>query len=73
MKRFIFLAALFVAASLCSVAQTIAELTPAAAVNTSGKQRMLTQRMAKDFVLKGMGIQTEQVQKELNLSIIMFE
>lgn len=42
-------------------------------INIAGKQRMLTQRMAKDFVFKAVGTMPEQAQKELNSSVVLFE
>jgi Type IV pili methyl-accepting chemotaxis transducer N-term len=44
-----------------------------ASVNISGKQRMLTQRMAKAFMYIGMKINTDVATKEKNNSIILFE
>jgi Type IV pili methyl-accepting chemotaxis transducer N-term len=44
-----------------------------ASVNISGKQRMLTQRMAKAFMYMGMNVNAEAAAKEKNNSIILFE
>lgn len=44
-----------------------------AAINLAGKQRMLTQRMGKDYLLKVLGENKKDAQKELDLSIILFE
>jgi nitrate/nitrite-specific signal transduction histidine kinase len=43
------------------------------AINLSGKQRMLTQKMAKAFVLQVKDIQDQKVQNELNFSKVIFE
>jgi hypothetical protein len=48
-------------------------LTLGNAINIAGKQRMLTQRMAKSFVFKSIGTLPEQSQKELNSSMLLFE
>jgi nitrate/nitrite-specific signal transduction histidine kinase len=48
-------------------------LTIGSAVNISGKQRMLSQRMAKAFMYIGMNINTETATREKNNSIILFE
>jgi hypothetical protein len=48
-------------------------LTLGNAINISGKQRMLSQRMAKDFIFKSVGTLPEQAQKELNSSMVLFE
>jgi Type IV pili methyl-accepting chemotaxis transducer N-term len=42
-------------------------------VNVAGKQRMLTQRMAKAFVYKGMNVNAEQANKEIASAITSFE
>jgi hypothetical protein len=49
------------------------QISLGAAVNIAGKQRMLTQRMAKDFVYIGMNIHTELATRERASSIILFE
>jgi hypothetical protein len=48
-------------------------ITVGASVNISGKQRMLTQRMAKAYMYIGMNINTEAANREKNNSIILFE
>ncbi len=55
-----------------SFAQT-ATVSLGTLINMAGKQRMLTQRMAKDFVYKSVGTLPEQAQKELNSSMVLFE
>ncbi len=71
----IILSALFISfTTLAQQAATeIPQLSLGAAVNISGKQRMLTQRMAKDFVYMGMKINVEAVEKERAASVILFE
>jgi hypothetical protein len=48
-------------------------MTVGASINTSGKQRMLTQRMAKAYIYVGMNINTEAATREKSNSIILFE
>jgi Type IV pili methyl-accepting chemotaxis transducer N-term len=43
------------------------------AINKSGRQRMLSQRLAKSYLQLGQGIDVEQSRKILAASIIMFE
>lgn len=54
-------------------AQTVATLTPAGAINTSGKQRFLSQRMGKNFIFLTFGLNPEIAQRELASSKIIFE
>lgn len=68
MKKILLLLTLFSAISL--FAQT---LTLGQAINMAGKQRMLSQRMAKDKIYKTMNQLTEEVDKELNSSILLFD
>jgi Type IV pili methyl-accepting chemotaxis transducer N-term len=49
------------------------QLSLGASVNISGKQRMLTQRMAKAYMYIGMGVNLETASKEKANSIILFE
>ena len=58
--------------SSLTFAQT-ASLSPAGAINTSGKQRFLSQRMGKDFMFITFGVNTEIAQRELVASKIIFE
>lgn len=43
------------------------------AINVSGKQRMLSQKMAKAYLLMSQGIENEKLKKELNSSKFIFE
>jgi hypothetical protein len=43
------------------------------AINISGKQRMLSQKMAKAYLLMSQGIENEKLKKELNSSKFIFE
>ena len=53
-----------------SNAQTISDGT---ALNIAGKQRMLVERVAKDFVCKSLNLQKEKAIKEQATSTILFE
>ncbi|WP_299441305.1 type IV pili methyl-accepting chemotaxis transducer N-terminal domain-containing protein [uncultured Aquimarina sp.] len=48
-------------------------ITYAKAVNISGKQRMLSQKMSKAYLLLAKGINEESIKKELNSSKFIFE
>ncbi len=50
-----------------------AVLTDAEAVNKSGRQRMLSQRIVKNYLMLGAGINTEIAQKQLDASVALFE
>ncbi len=43
------------------------------AINKAGRQRMLTQRMTKDYLMIGSGVKVEAAQKELDGSVALFE
>ncbi len=43
------------------------------AINKAGRQRMLTQRMTKDYLMIGSGVKVEAAQKELDASVALFE
>lgn len=45
----------------------------AEAVNISGRQRMLTQRMMKNYLLIGAGIQADKAQRQLDEAVALFE
>ena len=56
------------------IGDTMAQsLTIGQAVNIAGRQRMLTQRMAKARIYRTMSINTDVSQKELNASVTTFE
>ncbi|MFC3106876.1 type IV pili methyl-accepting chemotaxis transducer N-terminal domain-containing protein [Undibacterium arcticum] len=46
---------------------------PAVAINKAGRQRMLSQRMAKCYFQIGMGVETEHSKKNLDASLATFE
>ena len=48
-------------------------MTDAQAINISGQQRMLTQRMMKNYLMLGTDIRSEQAQEQLNDSVLQFE
>jgi Type IV pili methyl-accepting chemotaxis transducer N-term len=48
-------------------------MTVGASINTSGKQRMLTQRMGKTYMYLGMNVNTEAAAREKSNSVILFE
>lgn len=50
-----------------------AELSNAEAINESGRQRMLSQRTAKAWLMLGMDVNTEKATKELDASVAQFE
>ena len=47
-------------------------MTIAEAINKAGRQRMLSQRMAKDYVLIGSGVKVEEATKELDDATVLF-
>lgn len=64
----------FMFAAILFIADTTAQsFTIGQAVNIAGRQRMLTQRMAKARVYRTMSINTDVTQKELTASITTFE
>ncbi len=69
---------LFVFTLLCttktySQSQTYGAISYNKAVNISGKQRMLSQKMAKAYLLMAKGINNTEIKKELNSSKFIFE
>jgi hypothetical protein len=73
-KVFLFLAVLCtVMPDLMANPFTGGDLTIVQAVNVAGRQRMLSQRMAKAKICKVSGVNAEQSTKELTSSIAIFE
>ncbi len=56
-----------------SQSQTYGAISYNKAVNISGKQRMLSQKMAKAYLLMAKGINNTEIKKELNSSKFIFE
>jgi Type IV pili methyl-accepting chemotaxis transducer N-term len=79
MKKIIFKTALITVVTFFKISgQTVTNPAPVAislgaSINISGKQRMLTQRMAKAYMYMGMNVNTDVATKEKNNSIILFE
>lgn len=53
--------------------QVLAMLSDAQAVNKAGLQRMLSQRIARNFLMVGIGIDNKKAQKELDENMALFE
>jgi hypothetical protein len=70
MKKILF-SFLFLSLSLSTFAQSA--MTIGQAVNTAGRQRMLSQRMAKARIMKNTGVLVDQAQKEIGTSVTIFE
>ncbi|MGB1092144.1 MAG: type IV pili methyl-accepting chemotaxis transducer N-terminal domain-containing protein [Oceanobacter sp.] len=63
----------FIALLLSMNIQQALAITDAEAVNISGSQRMLTQRMMKDYLMLGAGVKADKAQTELSASVERFE
>ncbi|GAB1855545.1 hypothetical protein MHTCC0001_03790 [Flavobacteriaceae bacterium MHTCC 0001] len=61
------------AVKLNGQSQTYGSISYNKAVNISGKQRMLSQKMAKSFLLLAYGVNNDDIKKELNSSKFIFE
>ncbi len=73
-KHFFSFAAMFFSLLLPELLMAQApNMTIGQAVNIAGRQRMLTQRMAKGRIYKTVNINSETAQKELNASMTIFE
>ena len=71
MRRLVYLMSSFLVFATCSISSHA--LTDAEAVNVSGSQRMLSQRMMKSYLMMGADIKTDEAQSQLNESITLFE
>ncbi len=58
---------------ISSQSQKFGEMTYNKAVNISGKQRMLSQKMSKAYLLLTYGVNNDEIKKELNSSKFIFE
>ncbi|MFK4754031.1 type IV pili methyl-accepting chemotaxis transducer N-terminal domain-containing protein [Oceanobacter antarcticus] len=59
--------------ALLSLSPAVYALNDAEAVNISGSQRMLSQRMMKSYLMLGAGIKPEVAQQQLDESVAQFE
>ena len=66
-------AVLLLADSAAASAAAVDSTSVSIAINKAGRQRMLVQRMAKAWVMIGLGVQPERGQKILNESLSRFE
>jgi nitrate/nitrite-specific signal transduction histidine kinase len=48
-------------------------MTDASAINKAGRQRMLSQRMTKDYMMIGAGVKVDAAKKELDAAVALFE
>ncbi len=64
---------LLVITSSFSQSQDYGAISYNKAINISGKQRMLSQKMSKAFLLISKGVDNEEIKKELNSSKFIFE
>lgn len=71
MRRLIHLIVFFLVSATCSF--TSYALTDAEAINVSGSQRMLSQRMMKSYLMLGADIKADTAQSQLNDSVKLFE
>ncbi len=60
-------------AGLLSAGLFAQEMTDASAINKAGRQRMLSQRMTKDYLMIGAGVRVESAKKELDDAVSLFE
>ncbi|WP_010523197.1 type IV pili methyl-accepting chemotaxis transducer N-terminal domain-containing protein [Aquimarina agarivorans] len=67
-KNYLFIALLFVSTLMVS-----ANITPNQMINIAGKQRMLSQKLAKVYLMKAYGANLPELNKELKIGKIIFE
>jgi hypothetical protein len=70
-RAVIFLSFVLFFSALPHVAQAV--INDAEAVNKAGRQRMLSQRMARCYLMVGAGVNTAVAQKQLDESVALFE
>ncbi|TRX32418.1 hypothetical protein FNW52_17195 [Flavobacterium sp. ZT3R18] len=58
---------------LVSITANCQNISLGSAINQAGRQRMLTQRMAKDYMMIGAGVKIDNASKEIDESISIFE
>ena len=68
-----FLLSLFLLSASYSPALHAEELTIDSAINKAGRQRMLTQRILKSYLLIGQNVDADSAQRQLDQSIALFE
>ncbi len=68
-----FILLLFSGHSTFAQSSTYGKIPYSKAVNISGKQRMLSQKMSKAYLLIAKGVKDPKIKKELNSSIFIFE
>lgn len=56
-----------------SITANCQNISLGSAINQAGRQRMLTQRIAKDYLMIGAGVKVENASKEIDESISIFE
>lgn len=69
MKKFL----LSIAVALTVSTITAQQLSPAQMINIAGKQRMLSQKIAKAYLMKALGYNNASVNKDLSISKIIFQ
>lgn len=68
------LAILWLVVTLCFVSSSLAAIDSVEdAVNRAGKQRMITQRLLKDYIMSGMGLRFGDPQDDLKQKVALFD